>query len=130
LRDDELAREKIEKRGEVLGILREIAFAQLNDTVAKIVYERMDFGNLGSPPQRDLANKPFSASASFLFDRISSLQHQICDLKGEDWCAEFERKCEEEIAALRLKWDTEWIALCDGKRFFRDLHSRFKVRVS
>lgn len=31
---------------------------------------------------------------------------------------------------LRPKWETDWISLCDGKRFFPFLHSRFEVKIS
>jgi predicted ATPase len=130
LRDDGISRDKIEKRGEAAGIFHDIALSQLNDTIAEIVYKRLTFGNLGPPPHRDLFGKTFAESAAFLFSRLSIVQSQIANLRGAVWCAEFESRCEAEIAALRPKWEAEWVSLCDGKRFFRDLHSRFGVKVS
>jgi predicted ATPase len=130
LRDDDLSRDKIEKRGEAIGIFREIALSQLNDRVAEIVYRRIALGNLGLPSNRDLLGKSFAESANVLFDRIDGVQRQISALKRADWCAEFEARCQAEVTALRPKWDADWVTLCDGKRFFRDLHSRYGVKVS
>jgi predicted ATPase len=129
-RDDEISRDKIDKRGEAGAILRDIALAQLNDTVATGVYKQMGFGTLGPPPQKELFSKSFAESGEILFDRISTIQQQICNLQKPAWRAEFEKRCDEELAALRPKWATEWILLCDGKRFFRDLHIQFGVKVS
>ena len=129
-RDDGISRHKIETRGEVPGIFHEIAMSQLDDTVAEIVCKRHVFGSLGPPPHRDLFGKSFAESAALLFQRLSSVQQQICNLEGPTWCAEFERYCEGERRILLPKWEAEWISLCNGKRFFSDLHSRFGVKVS
>lgn len=130
LRDDGISRDKIETRGEVPGIFREIALSQLDDTIAEIVYKRQVFGNLGPPPHRDLFHKTFAENAALLFGRISSAQQQVCNLQPLEWCAEFERSCQDQLVILRPKWEEDWISLCDGKRFFLDLHSRFGVKVS
>lgn len=130
LRDDDLSLDKIERRGEVPAVLRELALGQLNDTVAEIVAKRHDYGSLGPPPRRDLLGKSFAGSGAYLFDRISTVQQRINSLQRAAWCAQFERACQEELAKSRPKWEQEWISLCDGKRFFRDLHSRFRVKVS
>jgi len=130
LRDDGISRHRIETRGEVPGIFHEIAMSQLDDTIAEIVCKRHVFGSLGPPPHRDLFGKSFAESATLLFQRLSSVQQQICNLEGPTWCAEFERSCEEERRTLLPKWEAEWISLCNGKRFFSDLHSRFGVKVS
>jgi predicted ATPase len=130
LRDDGISRDKIEARGETSGILRGIALTQLNDTVALNIYNQFGFGNLGPPPQRDLYGKTFGESAGLLFGRISSVQNQISSLQAREWCAEFERLCHQELDMLRPKWEQGWVTLCDGKRFFRDLHSRFGIKVT
>jgi predicted ATPase len=130
LRDDDISRQKIENRGEALRILRDIALTQLNDTVAKIIYSRFPFGELGPPPQRELIGKSLEESSAILFARIAAVQGQISSLRQSEWCADFAARCEAELAVQRAKWDSEWTVLCDGKRFFRDLHSRFGVRVS
>jgi hypothetical protein len=129
LRDDDISRDKIDNRGIASAICREIALTQLNDTVATIVYKQMGFGTLGPPAQKELFGKSFAESGVILFDRILKIQEQICNLTSAKWHTEFERRCEEEDAALRPQWDREWVSLCDGKRFFRDLYSRFGLRL-
>jgi predicted ATPase len=130
LRDDGISKDKIETRGEVPGIFREIAFSQLDDTIAEIVYKRHVFGTLGPPPHRDLVGKSFAQSAALLFGQLYLVQQQVCNLQAASWCADFERSCREELALWRPKWEADWITLCDGKRFFHDLQARFAVRVS
>ena len=118
LRDDDISRDKIEKRGEVSAIFREIAFQQLNDTVATIVYKHMG-SHPGPPSQKELFNKSFAESGAMLFDRINRIKQQICNLQAPEWRADFEGRCEQQLSTLRPKWDVEWVSLCDGKRFFR-----------
>jgi predicted ATPase len=130
LRDDGISRDKIEKRGEAASIFSEIALSQLNDTIAQNIFNRSEFRSLGPPPQRDLYGKTFVECGELLFRRISEAQSEICQLEGPAWCAEFERRCQGEIAVLRPRWEREWISLCDGKRFFRDLQIRFGVKVA
>jgi hypothetical protein len=130
LRDDDISRQRIENRGEALNTLREIALAQLKDTVAKIIYCEIQFGELGPPPQKDLIGKSFDESSAILFARVALVQGQICSLREPEWCAEFKARCEAELAVQRSKWESDWKSLCDGKRFFRDLHSKFGVKVS
>jgi len=107
-----------------------MTLTQHNDTAVTNVYKKLEFGSLGPPAQKDLIGKSFAESADILFDRISSVQRQVCNLKKPDWCSEFVVGCEGELAALRQKWESEWISLCDGKRFFRDLYVRFGLRLS
>jgi hypothetical protein len=126
LRDDEISRLKIEQRGEVRGILKEIALSQLDDTIAEIIYkEQRVFESPGPPPRRELYGKSFSESATILFDRISVAQQQIGNLEGPKWRSDFESYCQEKRKELLPKWEADWVSLCDGKRFFRDLHSRY-----
>jgi len=131
LRDDEMSRDKIEQRGEVRATLEKIALGQLNDTIAEIVYKEQRLFEIPGPPsRRELYGKSFAESASLLFDRVSRIQRQVGGLREPDWRAEFERKCQDKRAELLPRWQEDWVALCDGKRFFRDLHSQFGVRVA
>lgn len=129
LRDDDISLDKIDKRGEVPGIFKGIALAQLEDTVADAVYKRFTFERLGPPPRRDLIGKSFSDSASWLFDRILKMQQQVSNLDRATWCASFESECQIEESTLRPKWEADWVTLCDGKRFFQELHRRYRVKI-
>jgi predicted ATPase len=130
LRDDGISREKIEQRGEVRSLLEKFAMSQLDDTIAEIVYKQQVFGSLGPPPRRELYGKSFTESAALLFGRLSIVQQQVGNLQAAAWCQEFERSCQQERALLLPKWTADWVSLCDGKRFFRDIHSHFGIKVS
>jgi hypothetical protein len=130
LRDDEISGDKIDARGEVMRILREIAFTQLDREAALSVYKKYGFQTLGLPSQRDVTGKTLAETSRMLFGRISDVQNQIVHLQIDDWCADFEGRCDAEIAVLRASWDVEWIKLCDGKQFLKDLHSKFALRIS
>jgi predicted ATPase len=130
LRDDDISQDKIETRGEVPAVFREIALSQLTDTIASIVFRRQVFASLGPPPQKELFGKSFAESAELLFNRISAVQGQICAMQRPSWSVDFQRACEIEQMQLRPKWEAQWITLCDGKRFFHDLQARYGVKVS
>ena len=112
LRDDGISREKIDNRGATAGILKDIAFTQLNDTATKNIYNRIGFGELGPPPQKDLIGKSFVENSAILFRRISVVQEQISKLQESTWRTEFEHLCEAEVMKLRQNWDAEWITVC------------------
>ena len=65
-----------------------------------------------------------------LFSRVDVLKNQICGLTDTDWKSAFISKCKAEHASRLALWETDWLTQCDGKRFFRDLHQRFGVKVS
>lgn len=131
LRDDGISREKIDQRGVVRGILQEIALSQLDDTIIETVYrEQKVFENPGPPPRRDLHGKSFAEGAMLLFDRISAVQQKVCNLQGPSWRAQFESACQKKRTELLPKWEADWVSLCDGKRLFADLQSRYGVKVS
>src|ERR1700722_661098 len=130
LRDDGISGEKIEQRGDVRNIFQQMAMGQLNDTIAEIVYKQNQFGELGLPARKELYGKSFPESAALLFGRVATVQKQIFGLDNPTWCKQFEQSCEKERETLRPRWEAAWVSLCDGKRFFRDLQTRFKIRVT
>jgi predicted ATPase len=129
LRDDGISTNKIEKRGEATAIFKQIAFEQLQDTVVDTVYRRTPFENLGPPPRKELVGKSFSESAEHLFFRISRLQGQLSGLNPETWCDAFEKECQIELATRQAEWETDWVTLCDGKRFFQGLQAKYGIRI-
>jgi hypothetical protein len=68
--------------------------------------------------------------ADVLFSRVGVLKTQICGLVEADWKKDFISQCEAEHAKRKAAWESDWIVLCDGKRFFRDLHQRYGVKIS
>ncbi|HTZ78858.1 MAG TPA: hypothetical protein VMC10_13160, partial [Stellaceae bacterium] len=111
------------------GVFKEIALSQLEAEVAHAVYRSIEFENVGPPPRRELFGKSFSESAGLLFARILKLQGQISTLDEAKWQADFKARCETLHAQLKPKWEVDWLTYCDGKRFFLDLHRRYRLKV-
>jgi predicted ATPase len=129
LRRQDVAVKSIPTRGEVPATFKEIAISQIPRIVIEKVYNQLHYENPGFRP-RDIMNKKFPEAASTLFARLATIQSQLCGLNVDDWCANFSTKCEEEYAKQRAIWEADWLSLCDGKRFFLDLHSQFEFRLS
>jgi hypothetical protein len=93
------------------------------------IYNLFLYENPGFRP-KDIANKTYGESAGLLFARLATLQSQLRSLNEKDWCDLFLNKCEAEETKERATWEAEWLNLCDGKRFFLDLHSHFDLKIS
>lgn len=87
------------------------------------------YENPGVRP-KEITNKAYSDAGSVLFSRLAKLQVQVGSLKEKEWCDDFVSKCEEEEKKERATWEAEWLVLCDGKRFLRDIHMEFGVKFS
>ncbi len=129
LSDGEISAQRIERRGEVEQVLKEIAFEQLRDMVGAAVYMSLNDENPGLR-SREIAGKTYLEMAVRLFTRLQTIQGQVNELTAEEWQQHFVAQCGKEEAARRAAWETDWVVLCDGKRFFRDLHRRFGLKVS
>jgi hypothetical protein len=129
LRKPELATSHIDKRGEVKSIFKEIAFSQLPDFVAQAVYSRLDYENPGLRP-KEISGKNFSEMSDVLFARIALMKSQMGRVVETDWKQAFVQACEQELHKMRAAWDGDWLIRCDGKRFFLDLHNRYRLNVS
>ncbi len=87
------------------------------------------YDNPGLRP-REITNKTYPEIADVLFNRLATLQRQMSRLTEKDWKSEFAEKCRVEHEAQEAQWEADWLTLCDGKRFLRDLHNTFGVRAS
>jgi hypothetical protein len=127
--DQEISKQKIDNRGEVQAVFKRIAVSQLQEAVATDVYNGMSYESPGLRP-REIVGKSYSEMAEVLFSRLGVLKGQICGLAEADWKKTFSVECETEHHRRQVVWDSEWLTLCDGKRFFRDLHQLYGVKVS
>ena len=129
LNDREISTRRIESRGEVLKNFKDIAISQLQEVVAKSIYDEMQYENPGLRP-REIMGKTYADMADSLLTRLKNIQSQVIGLDGENWKKDFEKKCQEKENNELSKWESDWLVLCDGKRFFRDLHHHYGVKVS
>ena len=89
----------------------------------------MQYENPGLRP-REIMGKTYADMADSLLTRLKNIQSQVIGLDGENWKKDFEKKCQEKENNELSKWESDWLVLCDGKRFFRDLHHHYGVKVS
>ena len=129
LSDKEISKERIESRGEVQASLKAIAVSQLKEAVGTDVYNGMAYENPGLRP-REIIGKTYAEMADVLFSRVGTLKNQICGLDEADWKNTFASECEAEHIKRLAVWEVDWLTLCDGKQFFRDLHQNYGVKVS
>jgi hypothetical protein len=129
LSDKEISKQRIDNRGEVRSVFKEIAVSQLNEAVATEIYNNLAYENPGLRP-REILVKSYQDMADVLFARMNSLQAQMCGLVERDWKQMFVLCCSTEHPKRLASWETDWTVLCDGKRFFRDLHQRYEVKIS
>ena len=120
---------RIGSRGETKQIFKDIAMSQLREVVAAHVYSAKNYENPGLRP-REISGKAYDEVAKVLYARLSVMQTQIGGLSEDSWCSKFNEECEAEEQARLGRWETDWELLCDGKRFFRDLHQRFKLKIA
>ena len=129
LRDGGISHKQIGNRGEVLEIFRQLALDQLRDEVALEIYEEGRFQELGVKP-KDLLGKSYVEKAQLLFDKIEVVRTQLLPLDRAGWCASFEAACESRYQEMLPNWEADWLSLCDGKRFFKDIQVRYEIRIA
>jgi len=129
LSDREISKDRIENRGEVQKLFRDIAVSQLQEVIAVEAYHALAYDDLGLRP-KEILGKAYPEIADVLFSRVNVLKTQICGLVEADWKNDFISRCKAEHAKREAAWESDWLIHCDGKRFFRDLHQRYGVKIS
>jgi predicted ATPase len=128
LQDREVLPAPLSSLGEVNKLLRELAFSQLDDVVAKAVYVGYGFEDPGIR-FTEIQGKKIEEIAEVLFSRLKRIAHQTSAVSA-DWKQSFESECHRRRKEILALWEVKWIELCDGKRLFRDLHRKLKFRIS
>jgi predicted ATPase len=129
LKEPEVSSQPLQSRGDASAFFKELAMSQLPTEVIRKVYGGLKYQNPGFRP-KPIVGKTFTEAAEALFDTLAAVQAQLCGLSRTDWCAQFSSACEAEFAKQSPIWDAEWLELCDGKRFFRDLYSNSRVKMN
>lgn len=128
LKQKDITKSPVKNLGEVTSVLKDIAYSQLDDIVIKEVYEAYGFNDVGRRAN-EVYGKDFEKAGEILFSRLESVKAQICDLDKSTWVEEFDSRCVQKKQELEPVWDTRWRELCDGKRLFKELHSRVQLRM-
>jgi hypothetical protein len=115
-------------RGTFLNDLKELALAQLNDTVITRVYRRVEPDNPGMRPS-EISGKDFSGAGEILVQRLLEIRNQTTPIASEEWIKCFVSTCEAERATLMDEWSSDWKKKCNGKRLIQDLYKRYEIRI-
>ncbi|MDM9647113.1 AAA family ATPase [Rhizobium sp. S163] len=129
LKDNDIVHEAIKNEGELIKLLKGLAMSHLDDAVAKEVYDDMAYDNPGRRP-RELNGKTFEEASSVLYNRLENISTQLSGLNEQTWKAAFVEKCKRRKEELLPLWDAEWKERCDGKRLFKELQQKVKMRIS
>lgn len=137
LMNDDVVKNPLSSLGEVQKVLRELAFAQIDDLVARQVYvgyKYIDPGIRGA----EIQGKNLESISELLAQRLIEIQTQFSELNSSAWKSEFLAKCAASQTRLKDEWDLKWMIECDGKRLFSELCQKvqpkngarkFKIRV-
>ena len=116
-------------RGVFEARVLELALVQLNEVIAKNVYNLLEPENPGLR-QSEITQKSYAEIADLLANRLTTIQISLQEFQPEAWKATFVARCAEKEAEMKERWQEEWMKLCDGKRLINDLYREYKVRKS
>jgi len=119
---------KIDSKGSLRTLLRDLAMKQLTDEVVRRVYTPLEPENCGLR-NKEITGKSFADSANLLFNRIEKTQKAVIALERDNWINNFLNQCKEIEKELREDWEKDWLKRCNAKRLFKDLQSHQKLKA-
>lgn len=137
LKDPDVVRDPLPNQGEVSKLLRELAISQIDEFVARQIYAKFKFDDLGVRTS-EIRGKNLQAIGDALVARLAQVKAQIDPIDTAEWKRQFLAQSEELKKQEELVWQVRWQEICDGKRLFSDLFkhlvfktslARFKKRV-
>jgi predicted ATPase len=123
------AETKVESKGALRTLLRELALKQVTDVAVRRVYTGLEPENCGLRP-KEVIGKSSAQCAEILFERIERLRGMLEPLSRAAWTESFVSACSQEEQRLREDWDTNWRKRCNAKRLLRELQAQLRVCVS
>ncbi|WP_447965441.1 ATP-dependent nuclease [Nitrospira sp. Ecomares 2.1] len=125
----ELGVSDLGSRGTFTNNVKRIAMKQLNEVVAKEIFDKKSPEGAGLR-MNDIAGKTFEEMAQTLSNRLSGLKTEIQDFEESNWKKEFLEMCEKQHEELLPLWDKEWIKKASGKRLIDDLYKEYTLNIS
>lgn len=135
--NSEVVNNPLNNLGEVQKMLRELAFGQLDDFVAKQIYSTYQYIDPGIRAT-EIQGKSLNNIAELLHERLLKIMNQYSTIDESNWTSDFLKKCSEERQSLASVWEAKWLNECDGKRLFNEIcrkvqpkmgPKKFKIRV-
>lgn len=126
----ELGVQDIGSRGTFEKKLKEIAMQQLNEVVAKEIYNKYEVPKSAGLRTKDVERKNFEEIAQILSGRLTALKSEIQNHDDSKWRSDFMQKCKSRHSELLPIWDESWEKYASGKRLIDDLYNEYKLKVS
>jgi len=125
LQDPEVVQDKLSSLGEVNKLLRDLAFSQLDELVAKKAYAQYSFED---PNLRasEIRGRSIAEISEILFSRLRRMNQQTSGVT-DHWKTSFVTEAERHKRELAALWDVKWMENCDGKQLFTDLYRNLKT---
>jgi predicted ATPase len=127
LTNKEVVQRPLPNQGEVSNLLRSLAMAQLDEFVAKEIYDSYRWENAGLRAD-EIRGKNLTEIATILNRRLHKAKLQFDSLE-DDWPSAFVQKCEARKKELQPVWESKWQLDCDGKRLFSSLQTAVSPRM-
>ncbi|MHB8592687.1 MAG: DUF4435 domain-containing protein, partial [Vulcanimicrobiaceae bacterium] len=128
LSSGECSAETFRSREELQRSLRDMAMAQLDDTIAKTVYQETGFRDV-QMRSADVEGHDLPEIAAIQFRRLEACRKQL-DMVTREWQGDFIARCNKRKAGMLGEWEANWPVLCNGKRLLRDLHRSRPMNLS
>jgi hypothetical protein len=128
LKDADLILRPLANQGEVSKKLTSLAKAQLDEFVARDVYNGYQYESPGLRPS-EIKGKSLDEIAQILDKRLALMASQSVSFT-ENWSGQFLRDCADRRKELEPIWDADWKNECDGKKLFADLHGDLGIKIS
>jgi len=129
LKSESIANNPVRNEGDARKVFRDLAFAQLDEVVAREMYSTMGYVDPGLRPE-DVSRGDLVQMAEALYTRADNSRRSLALAPRNQWVSDFTRRCGEKRKELEPVWEANWRDLCDGKRLFKDLPKKGILRIS
>ncbi len=116
-------------RGSMLGIIKNIAFMQINKIGAKDVVLKYLTDEIYIKITEILTDNPEETVNNLfsILDKIAASSIRIkTDFRKDVVLSEIQKR----ITSIKDDWESKWIIKCDGKQVLIDIHKEYKLRIS
>lgn len=125
----ELGVPDIGSRGEFEKKIKEIALQQLNEVIAKEIYDRKSPVSAGLRA-KDVEGKNFEQIATNLSGRLVALKSEMQNYDDNQWKSNFVQECKSRHSELLTLWNESWVKQASGKRLIDDLYKEYTINIS
>ena len=116
----------LESRGMFPDVVKQLAFSQISEIAMKEVYPTISPSSPGIRND-DCRGRSFEQAADILLARLNSISEFTSTFSAEKWKGTFMTACAKRQGELQIEWESNWKALCSGKKLITDLYVRYQI---